>query len=97
MPRHDDLLLTEGGLGRRPESLRRAKLGPSSHEFWPVVVRRKIWACPFLTIRVDTRSSEIAVLRVFENGDPRRRFWMLEPLKIIVSVPCFDWVLRCGD
>ena len=64
---------------------RHAKRRPSSYEFRPVVVWREVWTGPRLTVRVDTISGKVAVLRVFENRYPRRGFWMLEPLRLLLA------------
>jgi hypothetical protein len=49
-----------------------------------VVVGHEIWTLPLLAVDVDARASKVAVLRVFENGDPGRRLGVLEPLRAVV-------------
>jgi hypothetical protein len=61
----------------------------SSDKLGPVVVGHEIWTSPLFAVHVDARASKVAVLRVFENGNPGRRFGVLEPLRAnCVSVPC---------
>lgn len=55
-------------------------MGLSSDELRPIVVRREVWAGPFLAVGICACPCEEAVLGVFEDGYPGGGFRVLEPL-----------------
>jgi hypothetical protein len=65
----------------------------SSDQLGPVVIRRDRRPCPFLAIYIHALAGQKAIMRVLEDGNPRRRLGVLEPLNVALA-PRY-W--KCGE
>lgn len=58
-----------------------------------MVVWHEIGTGPFLAIDVDARACEEAVLGMLKDGNPRRGFGVLEPLRsVVLAYVVFHWL-----
>jgi hypothetical protein len=71
--------LTARGVGSKFEA-------ESSDQLGPVVIRRDRRARPLLAIHIHALAGQKAIVRVLEDGNPRRGLGVLKPLDVVLAL-----------